>query len=130
MKLKELKEDYHVRTGKASDLARTTNYSLIAIIWILCGEDIHKITTYKIVLLFILLSLFFDFLQYSIQGIGEMIIYKRREKELLAKKPNSAIDDENIEGFSPCLRNVASILFDGKILLVFVSVILLLIKLF
>ena len=48
MTLKEFRESYHNATGKASDLARSTNYSLIAIVWVLCGQDLAKGAVWKI----------------------------------------------------------------------------------
>lgn len=52
MKLKELRENYQNATTRASDLARSTNYSLIAIVWILCGQNLDTMGDYNRILFF------------------------------------------------------------------------------
>ena len=69
MTLKEFRESYHNATGKASDLARSTNYSLIAIVWVLCGQDLAKVSSYRCVLIWLLLSLAIDYVQYLIMAL-------------------------------------------------------------
>lgn len=73
MTLKEFRDSYHNAASKASDLARSTNYSLIAIIWVLCGQDLEIVSSHRCVLIWLLLSLTIDYVQYLIMallGIG------------------------------------------------------------
>lgn len=96
MTLKEFRDSYHSATGKASDLARSTNYSLIAIVWVLCGQDISKVTSYKWVLFWLLLSLAIDYLQYLIMAFMGSVKYRYEEQKV---KDKSLIDEIKTNGY-------------------------------
>lgn len=108
MTLKEFRESYHSITDKASTLARGTNYSLIAIVWILCDENISNIDSFKWVLLWLLLSLVMDFFQYLVPAIIGTIKYRCEEKKV---KDKSQIDDTPTEGYPNCTPWITSSLF-------------------
>ena len=96
MTLKEFRESYHNATSKASDLARSTNYSLIAIVWVLCGQDINKVVTYRCVLIWLLLSLAIDYVQYLIMALFGTIKYRYEESKV---KDKMKIDDTSTNGY-------------------------------
>lgn len=103
MTLKEFRENYHAVTDKASSLCRTTNYSLIAIVWILCEKDINNISTYRCVFIWLLLSLAFDYLQYFLMALIGSIKYRIEEGKV---KDLSKIDEVRTDGYpsyTPCL---------------------------
>ena len=94
--LKEFRESYHNATGKASDLARNTNYSLIAIIWVLCGQDLNKVSSYRCVLIWLLLSLAIDYVHYLIMALFGTIKYRYEESKV---KDKSKIDETPTKGY-------------------------------
>ena len=96
MKLKDFRENYHAVTDKASSLCRTTNYSLIAIVWILCKEDIKNIPSYRCVFIWLLLSLAFDYLQYFLMALIGTFKYRSEEGKVRDK---SKIDETETEGY-------------------------------
>lgn len=96
MTLKDFRESYHNITDKASNLSRTTNYSLIAIVWILCKEDINNIPTYRCVFIWLLLSLGFDYLQYFLMALIGTIKYRSEEDKVRDK---SKIDETETDGY-------------------------------
>ena len=71
MKLSAILSQYTIDTTKASDICRQSNYSLIVICWILAKESIDNLVNYKVVLFFVVMSLYFDFMQYLYRGIIE-----------------------------------------------------------
>ena len=81
MKLSEILSQYCLDTTKASDICRQSNYSLIVICWILANENINGLVNYKIVLFFVVFSLFFDFMQYFYRGIMEGKHYDEEESK-------------------------------------------------
>lgn len=127
MTLKEFRESYHKITDKASTLARGTNYSLIAIVWILCGEKISNIDSFKWVLLWLLLSLVMDFFQYLVPAIIGTIKYRCEEKKV---KDKSQIDDIPTEGYPNCTPWITSTLFILKFIFSLKAIICLLCVLF
>lgn len=96
MTLKEFRESYHNATGKASDLARSTNYSLIAIVWVLCGQDLEKVSSYRCVLVWLLLSLAIDYVQYLIMALFGMMKYRYEESKV---RDQSKIDETPTNGY-------------------------------
>lgn len=96
MKLGALKEDYHKRTEKASDVARVTNYSLIAIVWVLCGQDINNVSSYKWVLIWLLLALVMDYFQYLVPGLIGTFTYRIGENKNIDKK---SLDEVEVDGY-------------------------------
>ena len=96
MTLKEFRESYHNATGKASDLTRSTNYSLIAIVWVLCGQDLAKVSSYRCVLIWLLLSLAIDYVQYLIMALFGTIKYRYEESKVRDK---SKIDETPTNGY-------------------------------
>ena len=79
MTIKEFRDSYHGVTDKASSLCRSTNYSLIAIVWILCKEDINNIPLYRCVFVWLLFSLTFDYLQYFLMALIGTFKYRNEE---------------------------------------------------
>ena len=96
MTLKEFRESYHNATGKASELARSTNYSLIAIVWVLCGQELDKVANYRCVLIWLLLSLAIDYLQYLIMALLGTLKYRCEENKV---KDKSKIDETVTNGY-------------------------------
>lgn len=81
MKLSEQLAEFYEHSSKVSDLVRTINYSLIALVWILAHETTYEVIKYQWVILFIILSLFFDFLHYIWLSVTTCIAYDKNEKE-------------------------------------------------
>lgn len=96
MTIKEFRESYHGVTDKASSLCRSTNYSLIAIVWILCKEDVNNILSYRCALIWLLLSLSLDYFQYFIMALIGAIKYRIEERNVQDK---SKLDDAVTEGY-------------------------------
>lgn len=82
MKLSDVKSIYKNSSAKVSNYTRNINYSLIALVWILSGNDMSRITNYREILVLVLFSLVFDFLQYLIKTILVWITYKQLDREL------------------------------------------------
>lgn len=119
MTLKDFRENYHNITDKASRLSRTTNYSLIAIVWILCGEDINNIPTYRCVLIWLLLSLTFDYLQYFLMALIGTIKYRCEERKVEDK---SKIDETETDGYPSFTPYLSIFLFILKFIFAMVAV--------
>ena len=126
MTLKDFREDYHKVTAKASDLARSTNYSLIAIVWVICGQDIEKVASYQNVLMFLLLSLTMDYLQYWIMALIGIIKYRSEEMRVKDKKK---LDEENTGGYPAITPYISSACFLFKFIFTLVAVSILIYKL-
>lgn len=126
MTLKEFRESYHNATGKASDLTRSINYSLIAIVWVLCGQDIEKVSSYQCVLIWLLLSLATDYVQYLIMAFVGMIKYRCEERNV---KDNSKIDETPTNGYPEITPYLTTVCFVLKIVFAFVAVCYLMYKL-
>lgn len=92
MKLKDILSQYKEDTAKASDICRQTNYSLIAVCWILSNESVDNLRSFKIVLFFVVTSLYFDFIQYFVRGFLEKKHYSEEEEK--AKDENGKINEE------------------------------------
>lgn len=126
MTLKEFRDSYHNTTGKASDLARSTNYSLIAIIWVLCGQDFEKVLLYRHVLIWLLLSLAIDYMQYFIMAMIGIIKYRYEECKV---KDKSKIDETPTNGYPEITPWLSTFCFVLKFVFAFVAVCCLLFKL-
>lgn len=101
MKLDDFRESYHDITTKASNIARSTNYSLIAVVWVLCGQDVSKIETYKYAILFIILSLICDYLQYLSMAFIGSIKYLIDEKKVSEDKSKDNTDEIGYPCYTP-----------------------------
>ena len=126
MTLKEFRESYHNATGKASDLARSTNYSLIAIVWVLCGQDIEKVSSYRCVLIWLLLSLAIDYVQYLIMALFGTMKYRYEESKVRDK---SKIDETLTNGYPEITPYLTTACFVLKFLFALVAVCCLVCKL-
>lgn len=126
MTLKEFRESYHNATGKASDLARSTNYSLIAIVWVLCGQDLNKVATYRCVLIWLLLSLAIDYVQYLIMALFGTMKYRYEESKVRDK---SKIDETPTNGYPEITPYLTTVCFVLKFLFALVAVCCLVCKL-
>lgn len=126
MTLKEFRESYHNATGKASDLARSTNYSLIAIIWVLCGQDLEKVSSYRCVLIWLLLSLAIDYVQYLIMALFGTMKYRYEERKIRDK---SKIDETPTNGYPEITPYLTMACFVLKFLFALVAVCCLVCKL-
>lgn len=115
MKLKDILDQYKFDTTKASDICRQSNYSLIAVCWILANENMDNLVNYKIVLFFIVFSLCFDFIQYFYKGIVEGKHYDDEESK--AKNDLQEIN-ENYDGkpYPKSLNRTSTIFYYIKIL--------------
>lgn len=96
MTIREFRDSYHSVTDKASSLCRSTNYSLIAIVWILCEEDVNNIPSYRCVLIWLLLSLSFDYLQYFLMAMIGTFKYRSEEGKVRDK---SKLDETETDGY-------------------------------
>lgn len=126
MTLKEFRDSYHNATSKASDLARNTNYSLIAIIWVLCGQYLEKVSSYRCVLIWLLLSLAIDYVQYFIMALFGTIQYRYEESKV---KDKSNIDETPTKGYPEITPWLTTACFILKFVFAFFAVCCLLCKL-
>ena len=126
MTLKDFRESYHDATSKASELARSTNYSLIAIIWVLCGQDFGKVSSYRCVLIWLLLSLAIDYVQYLIMALFGTIKYRYEESKV---KDKSKIDETPTKGYPEITPYLTTFCFIMKFVFAIVAVICLITKL-
>lgn len=120
MKLKELRENYQNATTRASDLARSTNYSLIAIIWILCGQNLDTMGDYNRILFFLVLSLAADYLQYLIRSLVMGCIYAMRELKVTTN--GNVNDDAEVKDYPEFLRWTTWILYITKYIFTLLAV--------
>lgn len=95
MILKNMREDRNKQTGKASDIARITNYSLLAVCWIICDKSFKQINNCEFAIICLVISLSADYLQYLIKSIAIGIIYWKRENKN-SKDNGGHIDDNAI----------------------------------
>ena len=128
MKLELLRGNYYRATSKASEIARNTNYSLIAMCWIMCREKVENVSDYKWVLIFLLLSLTFDYLQYLFKGLVGGFIYHRREK-IFTDKGKMVIDQKEVDGYPYWMPYITWLFFAIKFVCAIVAIIIMLCKL-
>lgn len=129
MKLKDILSQYTIDTTKASDICRQSNYSLIAVCWILAKESVDNLVNYKIVLFFVVLSLYFDFIQYFYRGVMEGKHFD--EQEAKAKDDKGIIDEQyDAMPYPVSLKTISTGLYYTKIACTFIAFLLLLWLLF
>ena len=120
MKLGDILSQYAIDTTKASDLCRQSNYSLIAVCWIFSNESADKISDYKLVLLFVVMSLLFDFLQYFYRGIDEGRHYDSEENK--AKDVLDHINEEyDAKPYPQRIKIISSAFYYAKIICTFLT---------
>ncbi len=125
MKLSDILIQYSTDTTKASDICRQSNYSLIAICWILASENVNNLVNYKIVLFFVVISLYFDFMQYFYRGIVEGKHYD--DEEAKAKDDLGKIDENyNAKPYPKSLNKVSTGFYYTKIVCTIIAFALLL----
>lgn len=115
MTINDLKAEYLKSSSKTSELTRNVNYSCIALVWILCGQDLSKVTEYKFVLLFLLLSLLCDFFQYLWKTLTVCIDYKIKYNKIRH-------DSDDVE-FSSYIQYGTWFFLTLKIVFAFVAVV-------
>ena len=124
LRIESLRDNYY----KASEIARNTNYSLIAMCWIMCREKVENVSDYKWVLIFLLLSLTFDYLQYLFKGLVGGFIYHRREK-IFTDKGKMVIDQKEVDGYPYWMPYITWLFFAIKFVCAIVAIIIMLCKL-
>lgn len=125
MKLKDILSQYTIDTTKASDLCRQSNYSLIVVCWILAKESVDNLVTYKTVLFFAVMSLYFDFIQYFYRGLMEGKHYN--EQEAKAKDNQGKIDEQyDAKPYPLSLNKISTGIYFTKIACTFLAFLLLL----
>lgn len=128
MRIESLRDNYYKATSNASEIARNTNYSLIAMCWIMCREKVENVSDYKWVLIFLLLSLTFDYLQYLFKGLVGGFIYHRREK-IFTDKGKMVIDQKEVDGYPYWMPYITWLFFAIKFVCAIVAIIIMLCKL-
>lgn len=114
MKLQSILEQYSADTQRVSEIARGANYSLIAICWVLAHEKVDKLSGYRFVLTLVLVSLFFDFLQYLVRGEMERMHFNKQEDK--ARKNNGIIDEAyEADPYPKSIKRVSSVFYYLKI---------------
>lgn len=126
MTIKEFRDSYHGVTDKASSLCRSTNYSLIAIVWILCKEDINNIPLYRCVFVWLLFSLTFDYLQYFLMALIGTFKYRNEEGKV---KDKSKLDETETEGYPWYTPYISIVCFVLKFVFAIIAVCCLVCKL-
>lgn len=81
MKLQDILNQYHQDSAQASDIARNLNYALLGVVWILSKESIGNLGDFKLPLIFIVVSLTSDFLQYFLKGLLEKCHFDKQEEK-------------------------------------------------
>ena len=114
MKLQSILEQYSADTQRVSEIARGANYSLIAICWVLAHEKVDKLSGYRFVLTLVLVSLFFDFLQYLVRGEMERMHFNKQENK--ARKNNGIIYEAyEADPYPKSIKRVSSVFYYLKI---------------
>ena len=123
MQLKDFRDSYHKRTEKASDIVRGTNYSLIAIIWILSGQSIENVKNYRIALVWLILSLVIDFTQYFIGAIIGTFKYRCEERRVQnGYYGNNKEDNADVDGYPQITPWISIVCFVLKIVCSMIAV--------
>lgn len=89
MTVNDIKNTYLTATGKVSDYTRSINYSAIAMVWVLCDQNLGKIGQFKSILACFFISLICDYFQYLWKAIVVWLQYKSED--------NKVNQDENSE---------------------------------
>lgn len=91
MTLGDAKSAYEELSGKASDIVRQLSFGGIALIWLFRLGTEKQFTLDQTMLraaLFIILALFFDFLQYLTSALIWFLYFRRKEKQDIPKTEN------------------------------------------
>lgn len=128
MKLSDILSQYKSDTTKASDICRQTNYSLIAVCWIFSNESVDNLRSFKIVLFFVVTSLYFDFIQYFVRGFMEKEYYSEEEEK--AKDENGKINEEyEAAPYPENINSTSTWLYRIKIICSFMALLFLVLQL-
>lgn len=124
MKLKDILSQYSLDTTKASDICRQSNYSLIAVCWILANESVAILDGYKIILFFVVMSLFFDFIQYFYRGFFEGRHFDTEEAK--AKNDLGKInEDYDASPYPRSLNSISTGIYYSKIVCTIIAFLIL-----
>lgn len=128
MRLSDILSQYKLDTTKASDICRQANYSLIAVCWVLSNESVDGLLSFKTVLFFVVLSLYFDFIQYFYRGIIEKKHYGEEEEK--AMDENGVInEDYDAAPYPISMNRISTWLYYTKIICSFSALIILILQL-
>ena len=92
MKLQDILQQYHQDSAHSSDIDRNLNYALLGVLWILAKESVENLGNFILPLIFIVLSLSSDFLQYLIKALLEKCHFDSQEKK--ATNDEGKIDED------------------------------------
>ena len=84
MKLEDAREAYQALSGKASDIVRQISLAGVGLIWVFksgTGTPLSLDPPLLKAALFIVLSLFFDFLQYLLGATIWFVYFRHKEKQ-------------------------------------------------
>ena len=120
MKVDKYKEVYEKASGKLSDISRNIALAGIALIWIFTKTDTQTAVPSELILpaFFLVVSLFFDMLQYAYKTIVFVVIFHQKENEIKRKKMKR---DEADFQHSQRFNYATWIFFCIKIVLVFAA---------
>ena len=128
MKLQSILEQYSADTQRVSEIARGANYSLIAIWWVLAHETVDNLSDFRSVLIFVLVSLLLDFLQYLVRGEMDRRHFNKQEDK--ARRDNGIIDEDyEAEPYPKSIKRVSSLFYYLKITTTLFAFVLLIIYL-
>jgi hypothetical protein len=94
----------------------------------MCREKVENVSDYKWVLIFLLLSLTFDYLQYLFKGLVGGFIYHRREI-IFTDKGKMVIDQKEVDGYPYWMPYITWLFFAIKFVCAIVAIIIMLCKL-
>ena len=114
MKLQAILDQYHQDSAQASDIARNLNYALLGVVWILSKETIDNLGDYKLPLIFIVVSLASDFLQYFIKGLLEKCHFDKQEEKATDAEGNIN-EDYNGAPYPTYIKKVAQLFYYLKL---------------
>jgi hypothetical protein len=128
MKLQDILDQYHQDSAQASDIARNLNYALLGVVWILSKESIANLGDFKMPLIFIVVSLTADFLQYFLKGLMEKCHFDKQEEKATDAEGN--IDEEyNAAPYPTYIKIVAQLFYYLKLGLTAIATIIIICKL-
>lgn len=114
MKLQTILDQYHQDSAQASDIARSLNYALLGVVWILSKENFDNLVNFKSLLIFIVVSLSSDFLQYFLKGLLEKYHFDKQEEK--ATDANGNInEDYNAAPYPTYIKMVAQLFYYLKL---------------
>lgn len=125
MKLESILDQYHQDSAQASDIARNLNYALLGVVWILSKESIANLSTFKLPLILIVVSLTADFLQYFVKGFLEKCHFDNQEKK--ATDTEGHIDEDyDAAPYPKYIKIVAQIFYYLKLCAITIATIIIL----